>query len=253
MLPILDYSPATYEAILAVVIVVGLIQSVVLRRKAQQVRDTKSTLRNVVKAATAALLEMMVKSSAEIARVTRRAEEAERLAMEVAADADDAREDDLRASDPLAALLSETINRAFPGTGRRIDPFSELTRPIPNVSLDEIKSALAGDASAIERRLGASPGSIMVEVYGSDGRPVPDSERADVLQALRDGNANLGVPLRTSAVAVDIDEDRKADVTTINEHGHGLEDEARSTQAPVERRVPRFGHGPFDYQSPRAG
>lgn len=242
---ILNYSAATYEAIIAAFIVVGLLQVFALRRKWNQVAKLKDNFRKALFAATGAVIETAVKSSVQVVaarketqraiaardealriaekateyaeRATRAGEAAVREAMEARADADDA-EDELRAERPnngnlnraapdLASLLGMIGGTRRPNGAELLDSilgpgYSRIkTRtkfagyasdgttysrdpnaPESPFSFEDLRKAIGGDTSDLERAVGAVPGSTVLEVVGPDGQIITGAERAEVLK-----------------------------------------------------------------------
>lgn len=217
--PILGYSAGTYEAIIAAFIVIGLIQTLVLRRKANQLTHAKKAFLSVVALSTAALLQ----SGAEVSKWRRRALAAQREAMVAAADRDDNANDrsggfstrrppvsidELLSSlsptgrnpnrDPFDAIFGGRRSRFHPS---RFDPQTNNRAPGEpdtlfsgggDFTLADIKKALSGDLSSMERAVGADPGSLVVEVLDGNMRPISPEKRAEVLSAINDGSAHIG-------------------------------------------------------------
>lgn len=216
--PILGYSAGTYEAIIAAFIVIGLIQTLVLRRKANQLTSVKKAIVGIISASTLALF----KSASEVSKWRRRALAAQREAMEAAADRDD-KANDRSTRRPAPGSIDELLSSLpVSPTGRNPsrDPFDVIfggrrsrfhpSRFNPQTNnrapgepdtlfagggdftLADIKKALSGDLSSMERALGADPGSLVVEVLDGKMRPVSPEERASILSAVNDGSAHIG-------------------------------------------------------------
>lgn len=243
--PVLNLTPSVYEAIIAAFVILGLLQSVALRRKWYQVAELKKVVAKLAVAGTAGIMKAIMGGVAEIAKLERRvqlataradamqerAETAERELMEAAADHDDEVADRRgTAIDPSTLFFGDSHfadfeSRGFPGS--RGFP---TTNPAPNdandlrslfalldgkgrngaalddlifgdrhpnvrvvnggdfvhdtgnrgVTLGHIESLLRGDASGIEKALGAK--CVGVEVIGPNGKPLVGAEKDDVLR-----------------------------------------------------------------------
>lgn len=128
---VLNYAPATYEAIILAFVVLGLIQVLVLRNKSRQVEQLKSAFAALSKSAASAIAHVVRSSVTHIARLSaenvRLAHEVadwQRQAMEAAADRDEALEE----LNALRAAHNDVFERHVSGEPNHpadIDP-SEL-------------------------------------------------------------------------------------------------------------------------------
>lgn len=231
---LLNYSASTYEAIILAFIVVGLIQTFALWRRADKIEKLNKAVKDVVRIS----MEHMLRATMQTQAAIRRAQQAERLAMEISADQDDAADD--RAGGDVLHVGGHPLSHLLEmlGGDRRSAQFDPMGGTFnrestdPEFSTADLKDALAGDTASIERRHGATPGSARVEVLNANGSPVSDSEREMLLDILNRAGTT---------------DDERGDLTTLDEYAHGFEDRRPSG-------APNFGIRvePTD-QSPRAG
>lgn len=274
MEPFLNLAPEVYEAIIAASLAVGVIAVLALARQSRRARHFKQASIKIATVATKTLLSVAAASTAEIERHKRRADEAERrmreaerLAMELAADADDQAEDSAShhadplallfgGRDPYAAFADQAIrDLVFGGAGvqaARKAAGAPYGTPGASLTKDDIVTLLKGDVAGLKDRMGMPKGVNIdsIEVYGQDGHRLTEAERSALLAELTSGDEAATAAFAGSAfvepkAALDVDA--------------GLPEATKAALAGKDaryedRRVPRFTDLDFpNNTSPRAG